>query len=314
MSGTTVSRAGAAASWQSRIVQAVMRRLVAPRLSLAHGVAPFRRTLDLLAAAPPCPPPRGFARWPATLGGVPGEWLRRHDRQTADAPVLLHFHGGGFVAGTPRLGRRIVARIAARAGVDAFSVDYRLAPEHPFPAAVDDAVACYRALVADGVIPGRIVLAGESAGAALALALAIRIATDGSPGPGPAALVLLSPWVDLTLTGASLTRNAGDDPGLSRNLLVAARRLYKPDEGYADPLASPLFGRLAALPPTLIQAGTGEILLDDARRLTSRLAEAGVDRRLEEWGGMHHAWHLAPGVVPEVADAFDAIARFIARR
>src|SRR5262249_30500466 len=189
---------------------------------------------------------------------------------------------------------------------------YRLAPENPFPAALDDAVACYRALVADGVTPGRIVLAGESAGAALALGLAIRIATDGSPRPGPAALVLLSPWLDLTLAGASLS--AGDDPGLRRDLLVAARRLYKPDERYADPLASPLFGPLAALPRTLIQVGTREILLDDARRLAVRLGEAGVDRRLEEWDGMHHAWHLAPGIVPEVAGAFDGIARFIAGR
>ncbi len=312
MSGATTPGAGQAASWQSHVLQAVMRRLITPRLNLAHGVAPFRRTLGLLAAAPPCPPPRGFAREPATLGGVPGEWLRRRDRQPADAPDLLHFHGGGFVGGTRRLGRRIVARIAARTGSDGFSVDYRLAPENPFPAALDDAVACYRALVADGIVPGRIVLAGESAGAALALGLAIRIATDRSPGPGPAALVLLSPWLDLTLTGSSLA--ADDDPGLPRDLLVAARRLYKPDERYADPLASPLFGPLAGLPPTLIQAGTREILLDDARRLADRLGEAGVDRRLEEWGGMHHVWHLAPVVVPEVAAAFDAIARFIAGR
>ncbi len=155
-------------------------------------------------------------------------------------------------------------------------------------------------------------LAGESAGAALALGLAIRIATDGTAGPGPAALVLLSPWLDLTLTGSSLA--AADDPGLPGDLLVAARRLYKPDERYADPLASPLFGPLAGLPPTLIQVGTREILLDDARRLALRLGEAGVERRLEEWGGMHHAWHLAPGVIPEVAGAFDAIARFIAGR
>src|SRR5438477_87098 len=105
-----VPNVGVAASWPSRIVQVVMRRFIAPQLNLAHGVAPFRRTLGLLAAVPPCPPPRGFARRPAMLGGVPGEWLRRRDRQAADAPILLHFHGGGFVAGTSRLGRRIVAR------------------------------------------------------------------------------------------------------------------------------------------------------------------------------------------------------------
>ncbi len=308
---TLAPRDDAAISWQCRIVQRAMKRLVKPRLTLARGVAPLRRTLDLAAMLLPRSP-RGLVVEPAACGGVRGEWTRHVDAAAAAGPVLLHFHGGAFVAGSPRLSRAIVAQLAVHCRGDAFSVDYRLAPEHPFPAAIEDAEACYRGLAGDGVAPERIVVTGESAGAALALALAVKIKGGADARLQPGAIVLISPWLDLTLTGASLRNDPGADPALPAELMADARRLYVPDGRFDDPLASPLFADLAGLPPVFIQVGMREILLDDARRLAARLRHAGVAHRLDEWAGMHHVWHHAPFRIPEADRAFAAIARFVA--
>ena len=294
-------------SWRCRLVQLAMQRLIKPRLTLARGVAPLRRTLDRLAKLLPRVP-HGVAIAPAVLDGVRGEWARSLERTTAETPVFLYFHGGAFVAGTPRLSRAIVAQLVRRCGGAAFSVDYRLAPEHPFPAALDDAEACYRRLLGDGITPARIVLAGESAGAALALGLALKMKSDAAARPR--ALVLISPWLDLSLSGASLLAAPDMDPGLPAGFMADARHMYLPGGRFDDPRASPLFAALDGLPPVLVQIGTREILLDDARRLAARLRGAGGHVRLEEWVGMHHVWQHAP--IPEAGRAFAAMADFIA--
>ncbi|MBL8838324.1 MAG: alpha/beta hydrolase [Alphaproteobacteria bacterium] len=303
--------ASGAISWRCRLVQRAMKWAIKPRLTLARGLPAFRRTLERAAMLLPRPP-RGITITPASCGGIAGEWTRHAGHTDAAAPVFLYFHGGAFVAGSPRLSRAIVTQLALRCGAGAFSVDYRLAPEHPFPAAIEDAQACYQGLLGMGVAPERIVLAGESAGAALALALAQTIGKDAIGGSSPRALVLISPWLDLTLSGASLRDDPDIDPGLPAGLMGDARDLYVPDGCFEDPLASPLFAPLAGLPPTLIQVGTREILRDDARRLASRMDRAGAPHRLEEWAGMHHVWHHAPFRIPEAECAFAAIARFVA--
>lgn len=298
-------------SWQCRLLQLALRLLVKPRLTAAHGVAPLRAAMDRLAGLAPRPP-RRIAVEPAQLGGVGGEWLRSGRPAGDRAPVILYFHGGAYIAGAPRLCRPLLWRMAERCGGGVFAADYRLAPEHPFPAALDDAVACYGALVDGGIAPERIIVAGDSAGGGLALALALRIKAGPEAPRLPAGLVLISPWLDLTLTATSLAANSACDPVLQLVLLEPARRMYAPDGRYDDPFVSPLFGTLAGLPPVLVQVGTREILLDDSRSLAARMRVAGVDHVLEEWPGMHHVWHLSPVMVPEARRALAAIGRFIA--
>jgi acetyl esterase/lipase len=297
-------------SWQARLQQFGLRRFLRTRLTLEYGVAPVRGTLDRLAKLAPRHP-RSVSVAPAELGGVRCERIRPHD-STARGPVLLYFHGGAYLAGSPRLSRPLVWRVAVHCGGEAFSVAYRLAPEHPFPAALDDALRCYDALVTAGCATDRIVVAGDSAGGGLALALAVAI-RDGSPRrQSPAGLVLISPWTDLTLSGPSMVTNADIDPVLDVAFAEPARRMYLPAGDFDNHLASPLFARLERLPPVLIQVGSKEILLDDARRLAARLAAAGVTHRLDVFEGMHHLWQLSPIPFPESRRAIAAIVDFVA--
>jgi acetyl esterase/lipase len=300
-----------AVSWQARLVQLALRLFVRRRLTAEHGAASARATLNRMAKLVR-PPPRGMSFETGTLGGVRGEWIRARGDKAGQNPVVLYFHGGGYIAGTPRLSRPVVVRVVAQCGGEAFSAAYRLAPEHPFPAALDDAIACYDALVASGYAPGRIVLAGDSAGGGLALALALKIRDSTPTRQLPAGLALISPWVDLTLSGASIAANAEIDPIIHIGFAEPARRMYLPGGRYDDPLASPLFARLDEIPPIFIQVGTREIVLDDARRLAARLESAGVKHTLEVWEGMHHDWQLSPVAFPEVRGAVKTIAEFIA--
>jgi acetyl esterase/lipase len=227
-----------------------------------------------------------------------------------DAPAILHLHGGGYIAGSLAFGRSLGARIGRAAAARVVSVDYRLAPEHPFPAAFDDALAAYRGLLAEGVAPGRLVLLGDSAGGGLvcAVLLALRAAGD----PLPVAAVLLSPWVDLHLTGASLRVRAADDPILTPPFLALGVAAYLPG-GTEDPRASPLQADLSGLPPLLVLTGTAEILFDDAARLTERAAAAGVDATLDVGEGLVHVWPLFADL-PEAAEAVARIGAWIGAR
>jgi epsilon-lactone hydrolase len=300
-----------AVSWQARLVQLALRLFVRPRLTAEHGPASARVTLNRMAKLVR-PPPRGIALEAGTLGGVRGEWIRARLDKSGHHPVVIYFHGGGYIAGTPRLSRPVVVRVVAQCGGEAFSAAYRLAPEHPFPAALDDAIACYDGLVQSGCAPHRIVLAGDSAGGGLALALALKIRDSAPTRQMPAGIALISPWVDLTLSGASIAANAEIDPIIHIGFAKPARRMYLPGGRYDDPFASPLFARLDGLPPVFMQVGTCEIVLDDARRLAARLESAGVKHALEVWEGMHHDWQLSPVEFPEVRSAVTNIAKFVA--
>jgi acetyl esterase/lipase len=227
--------------------------------------------------------------------------------------MILHLHGGWFNLGSANAYRHLVGHIAARAGARAFIPDYRLAPEHPFPAATDDVLACYRGLAASGV--RRIALTGDSAGGDLALVLASRV--TGQAASTNAALVgiaLLSPVTDLTLSGASYDTRADADSFFTRPQVAELVHSYLGSADPKQPLASPLHGQLAGLPPVRIHVGDDEVLLDDALRYTERAAAAGVDARVDVWMGMPHGFPASIGRLKAAAEALDAIGAFLADR
>lgn len=227
-------------------------------------------------------------------------------------PGVLQIHGGGFIVGSVEAEHAGAVLTAVDLGAVLVSVDYRLAPEHPFPAALDDARAAVDALVAAGVAPGGLGIAGDSAGGGLAVATAMAQRDAGRPGP--AALVCSSPWVDLALTGASIDGRAGEDPILSRGWLAAMAGRYLGDADPRDPAASPLYGDLRGLPPLLVLVGTAEVLHDDAVRLFERAAAADVETELEAYPGCIHLWmQLAPGA-PEAQEAATRVGRFLRHR
>jgi acetyl esterase/lipase len=252
------------------------------------------------------PRPRHVDYVDTTVGGIPAIVAT----PTAVAPErhILYVHGGAYVTGSPRSHIAMVARLAKRASAVATVVDYRLAPEHLYPAAIDDCVAAYRALLGD-VDPSRLVIAGDSAGggATLATACALRDAGD----PLPAGLYLMSPWTDLTGSGDSVVGRQAADPMLDGSRLVDAGRMYAGETPLDDPGVSPLFADLAGLPPMLIQTGMDEILLSDSTRLAERARQAGVEVTLDLADDMWHVYQAFARFVPEATEALVRAAAFI---
>jgi len=245
------------------------------------------------------------------LGGVPGLWVSTPNT-TLDNAALLYLHGGGYVVGTPTTAAALAVSIAHQAGMKVFSPDYRLAPEYPFPAALDDAVAAYRGMVDTGYTPERIGVAGDSAGGGLGLALVVALREAGMPMPG--ALGLISPWTDLTGRGDSVVTLAGCDPVFSEpEPLFTFADAYAGDTPLDDSRISPLNANLTGLPPMLIQAGSREILLSDSTRLAHQAQSAGVDVTLEVWDGMWHVFNMFANV-PEAQQANAALGAFFRQR
>ncbi|MFD7160884.1 alpha/beta hydrolase [Kribbella sp. NPDC059898] len=242
-----------------------------------------------------------------TLGGVPALDVRVDGADRAG--VILYLHGGGYVIGSARTGANLAAPLSRRSGVPAVSLEYRLAPEHPFPAGIHDALAAYRELVEGGQ---PVVVAGDSAGGGLALGMLIAARAEGLPQPAGA--VLFSPWTDVALTGPSIDNRGDYDPLFSRANMAESAALYL---GGADPrneLASPVLADLKGLPPLLVQVGTAEVLLDDALRLVARAAEQEVDVSLDVIAGAPHVFQYFAGFLPEADEALDHAATFIATR
>jgi acetyl esterase/lipase len=244
---------------------------------------------------------------PVDAGGIRAEWIggprARDDRAT------LYLHGGCYGSGSIETHRELMARLSLAASTRVLGLNYRLAPEHPFPAAVEDAAAAYRWLLDAGLDPACIAIAGDSAGGGLALATTIASRDAGLRLPG--AVVCLSPWVDLALTGASMATKAGDDPIVSREMLLGWANLYLGGHDSRIPLASPLYANLCGLPPLLIQVGSVEVLLDDAARLAERASTAGVSTTLEVWPEMIHVWHTFAAILPEGREAIARIGDFV---
>jgi phosphinothricin tripeptide acetyl hydrolase len=240
----------------------------------------------------------------------PAEWLE--PPLARDGAAIVYFHGGGYAIGSPHSHRHLAAAIGRSARAPVLLPDYRLAPEHPFPAAVDDAVAAYRWLVERGQAPARTVLAGDSAGGGLTVATLLALRERGLPLP--AAGVCISPWVDLTLSGASYTTKTASDPIVTRAGVTEMARAYLGPTDARTPLASPLFADLVGLPPLLIQVGSEEVLLDDAVALAERARAAGVDVAIETWPDMIHVWHWFLPMLDEAQAAIDRIGAFVLAR
>jgi len=246
-----------------------------------------------------------------TLGGVPGLWVNPAAWRSGEA--IVHLHGGWFNFGSAKAYRHLVGHIAARAGARAFIPDYRLAPEHPFPAATVDVLACYQGLAGRDV--HRIALTGDSAGGNLALVLASRV--TGEAAASNATLVgvaVLSPVTDLTLSGATYETRADADPLFTRLQVAELVHSYLGSTDARHPLASPLHGRHAGVPPTRIHVGDDEVLLDDSLRYVERAVAAGVDARADVWMGMPHGFPGSIGRLKAAAQALDAIGAFLAER
>jgi acetyl esterase/lipase len=268
-----------------------------------------RTAFDELMAKTPTA--EGVTYEAAVVGRAPGWWCRPADAVIGAA--ILYFHGGAYVVGSAQAYRHFAGQIAARAKAPTFVADYGLAPERPFPAAVEDAEAAYRGMAHLGF--RRIAIAGDSAGGGLALVTAGRMtqAARDRATPSPVAVCVMSPWVDLTLSGDSLKSRAKHDPLLSRRALEKARQLYLGQADAKTPLASPLYGDLAGLPPVLLQAGEDEVLLDDARRYADRLAEAGSSAELHVWQGMVHVFPANVALLHAAREALDIAGEFLRR-
>ena len=247
---------------------------------------------------------------PVDLDGLPGEWVAA--RGTDDTGVLLFLHGGGYNAGSCKTHRDMAARLARAARVRVLLIDYRLAPEHPCPAAIEDAAQAYRWLLRQSIVPGQITIGGDSAGGGLALATLIELRDSGADMPAGA--FMISPWIDLALAGESMQTRAHIDPLSSYEGLHAAAQLYLAGRNPRDPRASPLYADLRNLPPLLIHAGDHEVLLSDAIRLAEKAKAAGVQVQLEIWDEMWHVWHAWAEELPEAREAIARIGAFVRQR
>jgi monoterpene epsilon-lactone hydrolase len=304
---------GAAMSWQSAMACWFLRRQFRPEtLKPDISVERTREYTNKRLWLPKVP--RGWRlieRYGASDAPLRGEWLEPAGGGLACAPparTLLYFHGGAYYFCSPKTHRSLIFALAARCGASTFALDYRLAPEHPFPAAHDDALAAYRALLADGSPAESIVLAGDSAGGGLALATLAALRDAGDPLP--AAALLFSPWTDLAATGATLVTNDGVDPMFYGAAIGRAAQFYLAGASADHPYASPLYADLTGLPPLFIQAGSTEVLLDDSRRVAEKARAAGVSIDFEIWPGMPHVWQLYAPFMPEARKALDRAAAF----
>ncbi len=302
-------------SWQSRLVSLMVRAYMRPHSYQPIDPARMRRRMNrpdvprrfmvrstgvAVSALPPSD------SWP---GGEQLAW----PGASASAPVLLYFHGGGYLAGSPSTHRPLAASLVWRISGSAFVPKYRLAPEHPYPAAFHDARAAWRHLVDErGIAPGRIVVAGDSAGGGLALALAIALRDEG--GPLPAVVVAFSPWTDLAATGPSLDENTESCAMFAGDTVRRATRFYVGASDATHPYISPLYGDYRGLPPMLIHASHDEVLRDDAVRVAARARDAGVDVEMRLWHRVPHVWQFFPAVLPEAEQSLNDAATFIRTR
>ncbi len=267
-----------------------------------------RARFDALGAM--FPVPDGTEIEPATVGGVRGDWVRAR-RARRDA-ALLYLHGGGYAIGSPTSHRSLIAQLSADTGLCVFAPDYRLAPEHPFPAALDDAVAAYKGLLDSGLAAQNLAIAGDSAGGGLTIATLVAARDKGLAMP--ACAVAISPWCDLSQGGESFRARATRDPIVAKEGIDKMAAAYLGGADAKTPLASPLFADLKGLPALLIQVGTEEALYDDTIRLKARAEAAGVEVSAESWGGMIHVWHIFHPILSEGRDAIARIGSFVKGR
>lgn len=296
-------------SWHSRAVSALLRLVLRSPLRHDVDIPALRRRYEEIDARH-IPVEEWVRREPVACDGVPAQWVSVPESRPER--VVLYLHGGSFAYRFPNAHGNFAARLCQRLEARALMPDYRLAPEHPFPAAPDDCLAAYRWLLARGVRPHNLVIIGDSAGGNLALVTVQRARDDGDPPP--ACAVLLSPGVDCTLASPSMVDNADRDPMLRLNNLLVLRNHYVPASHLVThPHVSPLFGTFAGLPPLLLQVGSTELLRDESIRTAQKARAAGVDVELELWPEMPHVFQIV-SFLPESAQALDHIVRFVRSR
>ncbi|HUH85163.1 MAG TPA: alpha/beta hydrolase [Stellaceae bacterium] len=295
-------------SLQNFMLTLTLRRRVKRFADRPVNVPAARALAQKTAMKMPLPP--SWRIRPATTP-FQGEWIERQTGGDRENRTILYFHGGGYFFCSPETHRAITVNLATRAEARVFAPDYRLAPEHRFPAAVEDALASYRGIVAAGTPEERVVVGGDSAGGGLALALllALREAKESLP----AGAVLFSPWTDLAATGDSLRRNDRSDAMFRGHRIAGNARLYLGDTPPTHPLASPLYADLKGLPPLFIQASDSEVLLDDSIRLAEKATKAGVAVDFRAWHRLPHVWHYFAPMLPEGRAALAEAAAFIRR-
>lgn len=293
-------------SWQSFVVNFFVRRLFKSQNPEGTTVEKARLGLDSISGKK-FRKPKNLSITQIENDEIVGEWLQ--PMGTTEDKVCLYFHGGGYFWGSPKKYRTLTTRFAKEFGGRVFVPDYRLAPEAPYPAALNDALKAYRYVLDAGVHPTKIAIAGDSAGGGLALALLLALKRDGLPLP--AAATLISPWTDLTCSGESMSFNARKDPLFLPSMLMWNSRYYAGDNDKSNIFISPLFGDLTGLPPILFQVGSTEVLLDDSRRAHQKISDQGGSSKLDIWPKVMHVWHLAADFMPEGRRAIKDMASFL---
>ena len=289
-------------------MDAVIQLLNANQADGDPSVEEQRAGMEALAGSFPLP--EGAQQRAETIAGVPCEW-QSVDGAKDDA-VLLYFHGGGYVIGSVNTHRGLVSGFSGASGITGLSVDYRLAPEHPFPAAVEDAVAVYHALLEQGRDPAKIAIGGDSAGGGLSLALLLAARERGLPQPACAAL--LSPWSDLRIVAKAYESRKESDPMVRKDGISAMAAHYLGETDPSNPLASPVLADLSGLAPMIIHVGDREVLLDDSVDLAARAQEAGVDVTLKVWPDMIHVFQAFYPMVEEARQSIAEMGSFIAEK
>jgi len=294
-------------SLRARLTRALLRlrvRFRKPDAPMPERRARLERLGGAIAAAD------GVRIVPEQIDGLYAEWLV--PAGAAEDEVVLYLHGGAYTAGSCASHRNAVSHIARAAGIRLLMPEYRLAPEHPFPAALEDGLAAYRWLLERGTDPRKVILAGDSAGGGLALAVMVAARDEGMPLPGAASLI--SAWTDLAATGGSLKSRNAKDPWFDADEIAPMARNYHQDTDPRHPLVSPLYASLEGLPPLMLQVGDHEVLLNDSTRVAEKAREAGVDVTLRLWPGMWHVWHFFVGRMPEAKQAILEMAAFMEAR
>lgn len=296
-------------SIRAGILRFLLRRTIKKQFAALDDPAALR---DRVKAAGRLTPkiPDDVSTEPVTANGVPCEWIRT-DAADGDR-ALIYFHGGGYVLPGLEGHRDLAWRLADSARLAVLMVDYRLAPEHPFPAAVEDATDVWRWVMNEGYVPEKVAIGGDSAGGGLTVAALVNFKNLGLPLPNGA--LLLSPWTDLTASGDSVTQNAEADCMIDPAALDRFAALYMGDLDRRAPLASPLFADLSGLPATYIQAGSTEVLLSDAERLIDKLKASGVEALLDVWPKMPHVFPVFASRLPEGRQAIEKLGEFLRRR
>lgn len=292
-------------SLRSRIFRFVVKYWMSPKFNTSSTVQEQRKALERFSRLSILPGKTAIQ--PLQIGNMDAEWISFGN--TPEDCIILYLHGGAYCIGSLNTHRELAARISKASKLKTLLIDYSLAPEHPYPVAVEDAVFAYRWLLKNGFSPNNIVIAGDSAGGGLAIATLVKLRDLGTPLP--AAAVCLSPWTDLEFTGESIKTHIYKDPFITHTWLQYMANQYVDGNNPNLSLISPVYADLSQLPPMLIQVGLDEILLSDSIRLANIAREAGVDVTLDIWENMWHVWHFFAGKMPEADKAINQVSSFI---